>query len=263
MACCDQVVAGVHAKEGTPLRKLGAKAAARALSDLAATASEPRALLCAVRASAAVRDAQIRRLLEGVIGEGERHGASLVGGDLALGEGPLSLTVTALGVLPGKARPPARSRARKGQRVLVTGALGGSSLGRHLRIEPRLAEGRALFGGGATALMDVSDGLAWDLFRLARSAGVRIVIERVPIHPHAVRAARASGRTALEHALHDGEDHELIATLSLPAAREVLRQRPDWTDIGRVEAGRGVGLELEGQSPRPWRPEEGGWKHGS
>lgn len=263
VVCCDQVIVGVHAAARAPLKRVGAKAAARALSDLAAAAARPRGLLCALRAPEATTDLQIKRALEGVMLEGERHGAPLVGGDLALGSGPLSLAVTAMGVFPEEGRPPARSRARAGQTVLLTGPVGGSGLGRHLRIEPRLGEGRALYRAGATALMDVSDGLAWDLYRLARSAGVGIVLDRVPIHPHAARASRTSGRTPLDHALHDGEDHELIATLPGAAARGVLGRRPGWSSIGRVVAGRGLRLELEGSAARAWVPGEGGWRHGS
>ena len=110
--------------------------------------------------------------------------------------------------------------------------------------------------------MDVSDGLAWDLFRLARAAGVRIVLEQVPLHADARRAARASGRAPIDHGLHDGEDHELIATLSSSRARRILLQRPGWSDIGRVEPGRGLRLELAGEPARDWKPAEGGWRHG-
>jgi len=116
-------------------------------------------------------------------------------------------------------------------------------------------------------MMDVSDGLAWDLYRLARASGVRLVLEQVPLHRDARRAARASGRSPLEHALHDGEDHELVATLPARSVPKGVHL------IGRVVAG--VGLELGpelvrvldgdlSRSPRarPWRPDEGGWKHG-
>lgn len=262
VACCDQVVAGVHAAPNTPPAQLGRKAAARALSDLAATAAVPRALLCAVRAPHEASEADLKALLSGVRREGARHGAPLVGGDLTSGEGALSVTVTGLGSLPGGRRAPTRARARAGQRLVVTGPVGGSLLGRHLRISPRLAEGRALAEAGATALMDISDGLAWDLHRLARAAGVRIVLERVPLHVDARRAARTTGRTALDHGLHDGEDHELLATLPRAAARRVTQEHGAWVDIGRVEPGRGLRLELEGERPRTWHPREGGWTHG-
>ena len=262
VVCVDQVVLGVHAAEGTAGGRVGRKAAARALSDLAATAAEPRALLCALRAPREARESYLRALLAGVRREGARHGAPLVGGDLCAAPGPISLAVTAVGALPGSRRPPARARARSGQRLLLTGPVGGSLLGRHLRIQPRLAEGRELAAAGAGALMDLSDGLAWDLYRLARAAGVRIVLHTVPLHRDALRAARNSGRTPLDHALHDGEDHELVATLPARALGALLAAHPTWREIGRVTRGRGLYLALDGEAPRAWQPGEGGWKHG-
>jgi thiamine-monophosphate kinase len=145
--------------------------------------------------------------------------------------------------------------------VVLTGPTGGSSLGRHLRIEPRVTQGIRLVALGATALMDVSDGLAWDLYRLARASGVRIQLDMsaLPVHADARRLARRTGLTPWEHALHDGEDHELIATLP---ARAAARVPPRMLAIGRVV--RGAGLELAFDDARiEWQPSMGGWKHGA
>lgn len=265
VVCVDQVIDGVHVEPHAPAARVGAKAAARALSDLAATAAVPRALVLALRAPRHADEARLRALIRAVGAEGERHGAPLVGGDLACAPGPLSLAVTALGTFEGRGRPPGRDRARPGQALVVTGPVGGSGLGRHLRIRPRLGEGRWLAALGATALMDVSDGLAWDLYRLARRSGVRLELERVPVHRDARRAARASGRAALDHALHDGEDHELVATLPRRALGRALaeapRHCPGLEVLGGVVAGRGLWIP-EGAARRPWSPEEGGWRHG-
>jgi thiamine-monophosphate kinase len=148
---------------------------------------------------------------------------------------------------------------------VLTGPVGGSLLGRHLRIEPRFAAGRALFAAGARALMDVSDGLALDLSRLARASGLGIQLESVPIHADARRRARASGRPALEHALGDGEDHELIAGLPPRAARALLgRGLPDCPAAARIAtvvARPGLWLALDGQQPRRWDG-QGGYLHG-
>lgn len=262
--CCDQLIEGVHLAPGTAPARVGAKAAGRALSDLAAAAARPRALLCALRAPRGADERRLRGILRGIDGEGRRHGAPLVGGDLACASGPLSVTVTALGTVSGRVKPPGRDRARPGQVVVLTGPVGGSQLGRHLRIAPRLAEGRWLAERGASALMDVSDGLAWDLFRLARASGVRVVLEELPLHRDARRASRTSGRTARDHGLHDGEDHELIASLPRRSLPRLLAEAPracrELSVIGRVVAGRGLLLAEEG---RPWRPQQGGWRHGS
>lgn len=269
VACLDQTVEGVHFEPGAPPRRVGAKAARRALSDLAATAARPRALLLGLAAPPETEESWIRAVIGGLRAAAREVGAELVGGDLCASPGPRSLAVTALGELPGTARPPGRGRARAGQAVLVTGPLGGSLLGRHLGFRPRLEEGRWLHGQGATAMMDVSDGLAWDLHRLARAAGVRIVLECVPVHAAARRAARASGRTALDHALHDGEDHELIATVDRGRLASLLagapRHCPGLAVLGRVEAGSGLVLAagLSGPVAQPWDPARGGWRHGS
>jgi thiamine-monophosphate kinase len=264
VVCCDACIEGVHFERSTPARAAGGKAARRALSDLAATAARPRALLLALSAPRTASEARLRGLIEGVRAGARRAGAELVGGDLACQRGPVHLSVTAIGEYEGAGTPPARSRARAGDLVLLTGPVGGSRLGRHLVFEPRFAEGRFLAAAGAHALMDVSDGLAWDLFRLARSAGVAIELEleSVPLHRD---AARLPG-SALAHALHDGEDHELIACIS-PARWKRCAQRararfPRLRVVGRVRAGAGLVLRDARGMTRRWKRAEGGWSHG-
>jgi len=266
VVCCDHVIEGVHAEPGTDGRWLGRKAAGRALSDLAASAARPRALLCALAAPRATSERRLQRVIEGVHEKAREHGAELVGGDLSSTRGPLTLSVTALGVQSTRGRPPGRDRARPGELVLVTGPLGGSRAGRHLDPAPRFAEAEFLCAGGARVLMDVSDGLALDLARLARASRVRIELEHVPAHPDARRAARRDGRSARRHALEDGEDHELLATLA-PARWRALavraaRRFPALSVIGRVRAGHGLWLVPEGGgAPEPWDG-RGGWLHG-
>ncbi|TAJ12764.1 MAG: thiamine-monophosphate kinase, partial [Planctomycetota bacterium] len=198
---------------------------------------------------------------------GRAFGAELVGGDLACTRGPLAVAVTGIGTWTGAGRPPTRSGARAGDLVFATGPCGGSRLGRHLALAPRVAEARWLAAHGARALMDVSDGLALDLSRLARASRVRIDLAAVPVHADARRAARASGRTAREHALYDGEDHELLACV--PRARvdallaEAPRRCPGLAYVGAVRAGRGLWLCDVGRARR-FAPGRGrGWIHGS
>ena len=260
VVCCDSCIEGVHFERSTPARAAGAKAARRALSDLAATGARPRALLLALSAPRAASEARMRGLIEGV----RSAGVELVGGDLACHRGPLHLAVSALGEYELQGAPPARSRARAGDLVLLTGPVGGSRLGRHLVFEPRFAEGRFLARAGAHALMDVSDGLAWDLHRLARAAGVLIELElaAVPVH----RDARRAGGDALGHALHDGEDHELIACIPEAdwrrCAARARKAFPRLRVVGRVRRGAGLVLLDARGSSRRWRPGEGGWTHG-
>ena len=266
VSCCDQTVEGVHFEPQVSARLAGRKAARRALSDLAATAARPLGLLLAVRAPSGCEARWLRDAIGAVAAASEEVDGELLGGDLCCAPGPRSLTVTALGSLTARRRPPARDRARTGQLVLLTGPTGGSRAGRHLRFSPRLAEGRFLHAAGATAMMDVSDGLARDLARLARASGVALALERVPVHRDAVRAARTSGRSGRDHALSDGEDHELIATIAprdWEAARDRARRRfPRLEVVGRVR--RGSGLEVpreDGTGLEPWSG-TGGWTHG-
>jgi thiamine-monophosphate kinase len=268
VVCTDQTVAGVHFEPGTPPARVGHKAAARALSDLAATGAEPRAVLASLALQADVDEAWVRAVLR-AIGKAAAP-ASLVGGDLSglpgRGDGAV-VAVTALGDYPLRGAAPARDRARGGHVVVLTGPVGGSSLGRHLRIRPRLAEGAWLAAHGARAMMDTSDGLALDLSRLARASGVRIDLERVPIHRDARRLARRTGASALSHALADGEDHELLASFPAAAWKRVraaaTRRFPGLEVVGRVRAGRGLRVPSaeDGGELVPWEG-LGGWVHG-
>ena len=267
VTCTDQCLEGVHFDAATPRDQAGAKAVLRTLSDLAATAAVPRAVTLALRAPAAWSEAEVRSAILGARGAAVDHGAELVAGDLAQGPGPASLTVAAIGcVEPARARV-GRDRAVPGQDLVLTGPVGGSlASGRHLRIQPRFAEAGRLVRAGATGMMDVSDGLALDLSRLARASGVAILLDldRVPVHPDAASAAAAQGAadqgsaggaSALQRALADGEDHELVATLPAGATGHGAAL------IGAVEAGEGLWL-LEGGVRRRWVPAEGGWIHG-
>ncbi len=268
VTCVDTVVEGVHFERGERAALAGAKACARALSDLAATGAEPRAVLLGLRASRREEERRLRGLIAALDLCARLHGAALVGGDTTCADGPLSLTVTAIGELPRGVTAPSRRRARAHQVVVATGAFGGSLLGRHLRIEPRFDAARWLLGLGATAMMDVSDGLALDLWRIARASGVAIDIGVVPVHPDARRLAARTGRSALAHALHDGEDHELIATLPqtavLRALREAPRRCPGFTLLGNVRRGAGLRIPRDESSGALVRFRgEGGWIHGS
>lgn len=266
--CADQALEGVHFEAGARTALVGRKACARALSDLAASAATPRAVLLTVRAPRSESERRLRGLIRAVDAEARRHGASLVGGDLACGPGPLSLSVSALGDLGSRARPVSRARARAGQVLVATGPFGGSLLGRHLRIEPRFAAGRWLAELGATAMMDVSDGLALDLSRIARASQVALFVGQVPIHRDARRRAQQTGRSALSHALFDGEDHELVATLPAASVARAVRQArkrfPAFTVLGNVRRGAGVWLPRAEDSDELFLYDgRGGWIHGA
>ena len=193
----DPVIEGVHFLPDAPPEGVGHKAAGRVLSDIAASGGEPLWLLFDVVAPAGLPMARLEAVYDGATRLCARHGAAIVGGDLARGE-----------------RLELRSGARPGDLICVTGRLGGSLRGRHLTFEPRVAEGRWLAEQGwAAALMDVSDGLAADLRRILEQSGVGAEIElaRVPVSDDA--RAMGGALSPAGHALCDGEDFELLFTL--------------------------------------------------
>ena len=266
VVCKDLSIEGVHWTRGTAARRIGRKAASRPLSDLAASAAEPRALLLGLALPLALDEAFAKALVTAVRDRAREFGAELVAGDLSGTRGPLTIAVTAIGEGP-RGMPPARDAARPGDVVVLTGPTGGSRLGRHLDFTPRVRAGRWLQARGAHAIVDVSDGLARDVGRIARASGVAIDIERVPIHADARRAAKKSGRSALDHALYDGEDYELVATLPASRAREIERAArsvcPELVIIGRVRPGSGVRVPAGEGASQLKRAARRGWMHGS
>ena len=160
-----------------------------------------------------------------------------------------------------------RKGALAGDRIIVSGAFGGSILGRQFDFEPRVNEALLLNERYELhAGMDVSDGLAIDLSRLVRESGVGAIVEtdRVPIHDDARRLAeqRDDGRTPLEHALGDGEDFELLLAVPPDEARRMLAEQPlgvPLTDIGQFTAEPGLWQREAGGPLRPLTPS--GWEH--
>ncbi|MFO1051970.1 MAG: thiamine-phosphate kinase [Planctomycetota bacterium] len=260
---CDPVVEGVHFEADTPRSSVGRKVVMRNASDLAAMGASPDFLLVSVVFRRGTRSADERRLFRGLRDAARQIGAQVVGGDVAVSAGPLVVTVTMVGHLEGPALR--RDRARIGDTVHVTGPLGGSILGRHLRIRPRLVEGRWLASQDAVrAGMDVSDGLAVDLWTLLRASGVpgaELDEAAIPLHRDARRLAAARGSSAIDHALGDGEDHELLFTLrrggrlGRGGPLTALARRP----IGRLVARRGLWLRRRDGTLHPLSPR--GWQH--
>jgi thiamine-monophosphate kinase len=224
----DALVEGVHFRlDWISWRDLGWRAAVANLSDLAASGAEPVGLIVSFASPGSIHVEDVLELYEGIA----ETGVHVLGGDTSRAD-LLLLSVTALG---RSARVPGRGGARPGDLLVVTGPLGASGAafraGRYVRPPLRIEEGKRL-ARVATAMLDVSDGLARDAAHLAARSGVRCVIDvdRVPL---------ADGATRDD--LGFGEDFELLAATPDPLGFPV---------IGRVEAGEGV----EGVDP-------GGWEH--
>jgi thiamine-monophosphate kinase len=261
--CCDPVVEGVHFTAAEPLAWVGRKAVNRNLSDLAAMGATPDWLLLSLVLPRGFTARRRLELLRGVRAAARAGGATVVGGDVAVGRGPLVVTVTAIGHLAGRALT--RAGAKVGDTLHTTGPLGGSRAGHHLRFRPALAEGRWLAAQpDVHAAMDVSDGFLLDLATLLHASGCQgaeIDAAAVPIRTAARVAARGDRERSLRRALGDGEDHVLLwaqrpGPLAAGGPLTARARRP----IGRVLGERGLFLRhAEGRRER-LRPR--GFQHG-
>ena len=247
--------------------RIGHKALAVNLSDLAAMAARPEAAVVAVTLPHDGAEALAHRLFAGLEALARRHGVALVGGDTNTWQGGLVIAVTVVGsVAPGRAWR--RDGARPGDLLVVTGPCGGSLLGRHLDVRPRCDEATRIAERLTVhAAIDVSDGLSLDLARLLRSSGVRGIVDlaAVPVHDDARRRSLAEddGTTPLDHALADGEDFELILAMPPDDARALLAAPPGDLRpaiIGSVTEGEGLAARGHDGAIRPLAPR--GWIHG-
>jgi thiamine-monophosphate kinase len=237
-------------------RRVGRKAMAVNLSDIAAMAGKPVAAVV----SAGLPRQDGRRLAEelylGLREMADAFDTAIVGGDTNSWDGPLVLSVTLLGEASPRG-PVRRSGARPGDWLLVTGSLGGSILGKHLDFTPRVREALRLHElADLHAMIDVSDGLAADLNHLCRESGCGAVLDAsaIPIAPAA--HALQDGRTALEHTLGDGEDFELLFAVSAQEGSQLLKTQPlpglTLFHLGQCVE-QGLWLEENGQR-RPLQP---------
>jgi thiamine-monophosphate kinase len=242
----DTVVESVHFAAGTRPEDVGHKALARNLSDIAAMGGVARYALVVISCPAEGSRDRIQGIFRGIDALARRWGVRVIGGDLSSSPGPLMVTITVTGRVEERAL--LRGDAVAGQRILVTGTLGGSRLGHHLSFTPRLAEGRILSTtAGVGAAIDLSDGIARDLGHITRSSRVGAVLDprTIPLSAAARQQANEDGLTALHHALHDGEDYELLFTADRETARALSSTglgRTRVTDIGEIVPGPGVWL---------------------
>jgi thiamine-monophosphate kinase len=260
----DLLLEATHFLAGDDPFDVGHKAMAVSVSDIAAMGCRPVAGFLAVGLRRDLGEAFAKRLFEGALALCATAGVTLAGGDTTESRGGTVVCSTVVGFVPAGGAPVLRSGARPGEAVFVTGRLGGSLSGRHLRFTPRNAEALVLVAGGPVgAMIDLSDGLSSDAGHLARESRARIVLEaaRIPVS-EAARTA-ADGRSALSHALDDGEDFELLFTAP-PERASGLEQDglagTQVTRIGQVKTGEpGVFLIDEAGREEPLRA--GGFEH--
>jgi thiamine-monophosphate kinase len=279
----DALLEDVHFRRSTAtLRDIGAKAIAVNVSDIAAMGGEPCYALLTLALPPSLPVADVDELYAGIHDMARRHGVAVVGGDTCAAPGGVVLSVTLVGRVAGA--PLRRSGARPGDAILVTGTLGASAAGlalleqgpgalspaaaeagveAHRLPTPRVAEGRLIrASGGATAMIDVSDGLVTDLGHIAAESGVgaRIDVDALPLSAATRAVALALGRDPLRWALSGGEDYELLFTAVADRAGDVARAVAEGTGtpvhrIGEVRPpGEGVRFLDRGGRPHAVEP---------
>lgn len=236
----DMLMEGVHFTfpPATP-RQAGRKALAVNLSDIAAMAGKPLAAVVSV-ALPRGRETQFAHELHAGLQElAEEFGVVIAGGDTNSWSGPLVISVTLLGETQGKGAV-LRSGAQVGDWVFVTGSLGGSISGKHLSFQPRVHEALRLHDAvDIHAMIDLSDGLSSDIGHILDEShvGALLLADAIPIGDEA-RAA-ADDKSPLEHALGDGEDFELLFTVSPEDGSRLVENPPidvPLTRIGEIVA---------------------------
>jgi thiamine-monophosphate kinase len=283
----DLLVEGVHFERGAiGARDLGSRAITVNVSDIAAMAASPRYAIVGLAVPADVGAAWVMELYGGMRETCREHALALVGGDTSQAE-LVVVSVAVVGeVAPGRAIM--RSGARPGDRIVVTGALGAAAGGLALaRASPsralsepwarallealarpvaRVGEAQVLARSGATAMIDLSDGLTKDLSRLCRASGVgaRVTLGAVPVAESLSEGADALGLDALELALSGGEDYELLATMpagGVDTARNAIRDGfgTALADVGEIVEGSGlIAVDAQGHASAL---EPAGWDH--
>lgn len=273
LATTDTMVRGEDwLDEWSTARDVGLKAVTQNLADLAAMGGVGTGLLVTLVAERSLPLAWARELTEGLAAGASRAGVPVLGGDLsAAPEGTVAVSVTALGELgEGVGRPVLRSGARPADVLAVSGPLGRSGVGlgllragarrgplveHHLRPATDLGQGMVAARAGATAMIDVSDGLLRDADRIARASGVEIELDEDAVAGLArglLRQGAPDEGAAIEGVLRGGEEHELLATFPAGA------QPGGWTVLGRVLGDGTPGVRWRGTLVDP---RQGGWDH--
>jgi thiamine-monophosphate kinase len=250
---CDMIVQGVDFTIKDSPYFIGRKALAVSVSDIASCSGLPRYCLVSLAMPKDTRVEFIDRLFKGMLSIAKEYKINIVGGDIS-SAGALIIDVSMLGIVEKKYLT-LRSGAKIGDIIFVTGKLGGSIRGKHLRFKPRLKEARFLAGNfKVNSMIDISDGLASDLGHILEqsSAGAVIYEDLIPLSKQALK---------LSDALFMGEDFELLFTVSRKEAKKILRKKlTNFKPIGEIVERR-LGLRLVDKTDKERIINPKGFKH--
>ena len=256
----DAVVEGFHFTRETPPEKIGRKALARGLSDIAAMAGTPVAALVTIALPGKCDAGFVGKIYDGMNALAREQTVAMVGGETTTNPERILISISLVGTIP-RGRQILRSGAKAGDAIFVTGELGGSLVEKHLDFEPRLAEARWLAEHfHLHAMIDLSDGLAGDLPHILKASGVgaEIMKSAVPVSRAAKLRARqgTDAKPAFAAALTDGEDFELLFTV---ASQDAVKLLDAWklqfpglklSCIGKIVAGGGISIrDKHGSNP--------------
>lgn len=247
----DTMVEGIHFTFNTMSPyDIGVRLSTANISDIAAMGGIPRQIVISIAIPPTMDSAIIKSIYDGIKHQCKQYTINLIGGDTVSTSGPLVITMTIVGEVP-KGKPVLRRRAQVGDFIGVTGYMGSSAAGldaiyhtyqdtnvivqSHRQPQPQVALGAFLRRIGATAMNDISDGLASELHEIADTSNITMVIEEelIPIHKETILVSNRLGNNPLDYALFGGEDFQLVFTIPSESLPDVHNQK-DITIIGQV-----------------------------